>query len=209
MTGLLIDIIWRPHLACLYTWNPSDLEESFTYCVLEPVSLIVFKYPIFFIHVASVNMLNIIFAVIFSLKLRKFVTLRRDTKSNTAQRLKFEALIIKNDLLTFVGLLSTSIGYSLWFAVRNMIIIHVDTLINTIVVGLMFSCNKRYYKLMCRPCIALCFKGCDPYSSKAELVKMTAVQSPRSPSDTSSPDSCDPESFNASHLRVDSVSERE
>lgn len=120
VSTLLLQSIARPDIECMFSWNPPDLNESISYCILEPTTLIAFKYHVFEGWVASVTLLNVTFGVIFTLKLRDFVKLRRNTNTDTAKRLKFEALIVKNDILcTVLGTTFQSIFIEEFFDDEN------------------------------------------------------------------------------------------
>lgn len=56
-----------------------------------------------------------------------------------ADRFRFEALIIKNDLLTFVGILSTTVFYTFWAITgfQKSEFLYLDVFLNCLVIGML------------------------------------------------------------------------
>lgn len=91
------------NLDCLQKWNPPDLDRTLWICRVPPQSLRMMKYHIMEGIVLLINALNITFGVIFTLKLRQFVKLRKEsgvTPKTKAKQCKFQNLILKNDSLS-------------------------------------------------------------------------------------------------------------
>ena len=88
-------------------------------------------------QVVLVNLLNFCYGVIFTVKLRQFVKLGESAGSDV-DRFRFEALIIKNDLLTFVGILSTTVFYSFWAITgfQKSEFLYLDVFLNCLVIGM-------------------------------------------------------------------------
>lgn len=105
-------IIDNGDLECIKQWNPSDMDRTIEFCVVPPDSLLAYKYHIVPIVVVLINALNICFGVIFTVKLREFMssTISDDSRDSRSQkeRFKFEALVVKNQILTIVGIVSTT-----------------------------------------------------------------------------------------------------
>ena len=164
-TSLLIDVN-DPDLECLLEWSPNDIRSSLTYCIVDPSpSLTLIAGGC----ILLINALNISLGVIFTLKLRQFVKLVSSDSPNgdspqspqSSHQFKLEALIIKNNILTIFGILSSTVGYALYISFDS-IFLFIDAVVNTMIIGLMFYWNERYYKRLCRPCMMTCFKKCDP-----------------------------------------------
>ena len=122
------------------------------------------KYHIFEGTVALINVLNISFGILLSIKLRRFVKMGEGA-SNQMKRLRFQALIIKNVILTLTGTVSTTIGYLLVGVTQDSTFVSIDMLVNCCVIGLMFNWNSKCYRSLCRGCICI-FRIFIPSSSE-------------------------------------------
>ena len=163
----IVSMIFDDHnLYCSMRWDPADTNNSnysTSFCSAPAPSLIIFKYHVAEMWVISVNALNLIFGIIFSLKLRTFTRQCKLANANDpygSKHFKFEALIIKNNILTVCGILSTFSAYTLWAIFTKVQIMLLDALVNSVTIGLMFQSNSRYYKRLCRPCIWICLVRC-------------------------------------------------
>ena len=166
-----IDIHMEP---CGLVWNPPDLDRSITFCHLPAISLVAFKYYIVYLAVAMTNMLNITLSVIFSVKLSKLVKMGKSA-SNQSKQLELQALIAKQSILTVVGCISTTIAYALYSLLTMGVMLHLDFLINGMVIGLLFRWNDGLYSCLCRPCIILC--PCSSVSSESShMIEMAKLE---------------------------------
>ena len=138
-------------LQCTVPWAPPDMNKSTTFCVVPPSQLILVRFYIFHFWVTMVIFLNITFGAIFSFKLSQF-----NKSSDRSDNFQFEALIVKNNILTVVGCISTTLFYVLWFTMDPILFLFVDVMINCLVIGLMQKSNETLYKRLCGPCIMLC-----------------------------------------------------
>ena len=111
--SLLID---DGDLDCVKEWRPRDMDRIITFCVVPPGLLIGYKYYISTILLIHINLMNIVFAIIFTVKLRMFMTNTVSDGSRTQDRFKFEALVLKNQILTICGVVSTSAGWAFFVA---------------------------------------------------------------------------------------------
>ena len=162
---------------CIRSWAPPDLDLNITFCTVPPDLSMLFKYYIADGLVLLTNALNITFGVMFTIKLRQFVNMRQTSNpspSASSKRIKFEALIIKNNILTIFGIISTTTSYALFVVTQLNFPMQLDSFINCCVVGLMFSCNERHYQRIYSPLIRCCFRRCDPYYSDSSGVVMSS-----------------------------------
>ena len=164
---------------CIAEWNPPDLDHSITYCIVPSSELMSVKYHIFTALVTMIDALNLTFAILFSIKLKQFVNLWRSTGEVSAQRkrAKFEELILKNNILTMIGFIATTLCYAGWAITGNLLFPYSDTMVNCIVIILMFNSHQQYYDRICGPCVMLYHSACDPHGkddavSSAEMVDL-------------------------------------
>ena len=132
-------------------------RDELKYCNVPSVSLLVFKYHIYDVVVLLMVMLNITFGVIFGVKLQKFIKMGT-AGTNQVKQFKFKSLIIKNQILTIVGCVTTTFGFILYPLTEDSTSICIDFLVNCVVIGLMLKWNEPYYKWLCRPCICICVR---------------------------------------------------
>ena len=97
---------------CITTWTAPDLAHDLTFCQLDPEEMLLFRYYVVFLCVLWVNAFNILFAVLFTVKLKKILKMTQSSASQTEyERLvKLQRLILRNDILTIVGSTSTFLG---------------------------------------------------------------------------------------------------
>ena len=166
--SLLVD---DPNLDCIRTWIPPDTHQIITYCIIPSESLLAFRYHIVELYVAVINILNITFGVMFSVKLRQFLQTGVSRHYNTKQDGSTlattgpAALIIKNNILTIIGSISSISGYALYAITQDLSYVLMDVFVNTMVIGLMFKCNLWYYQRLCGPCARLSFKLCNGHNT--------------------------------------------
>ena len=94
---------------CLQHWGTADSlsvdTDGFrTYCTLPAHSLRVFKYHIYDGIVALINVLNISFGVLLTIKLRELIKMGNGQVGvNEQKKCQFKALIVRNIILTLTG----------------------------------------------------------------------------------------------------------
>lgn len=105
ITGIVSVAIDDWTLDCLQTWNPPEMGPL-TYCAVDSASMIVFKYYIFSGITVSILIMEIVYAVLFTVKLKKFVKLQTQSGAKTSnersKQFKIQALIIKNSMFQTV-----------------------------------------------------------------------------------------------------------
>jgi len=173
------------HSACIGSWYPPDRKDVVNWCHIPNDEVIAFEYHIVNILVALINIVNISFGVIFTLKLREFVRMNRgnstpragvSVKSKSEKRMNFkvEALIVKSNILVVAGIIATTLSYAVYAVMNSTNALTVGIYVNCLTIGLMFQVNQRWYNKLCRPCIMLCFRKCDPYSDEQRVIRMIA-----------------------------------
>ena len=156
---------------CVREWAAPDLGHDLQCCDFQVTTSRSYEF-VGEGTVAWVAATNVCLAMLFSVKLTKLLTLQGD--SNEHLKLEFKALIIRNHILTVSGLVSTLSCYATWYFVGEKTLVHLDLFVNSLVVGLMYRYNKKYYKYLCRPCILLCLRKCDRTPSK--LTKQKSLE---------------------------------
>lgn len=143
-------------VVCVRSWSAPDLDQTLFSCSIAAENFVITQYYIVHAYVLLIIALNVILGVMFTAKLTKLVAMTKKIHSaDSAKHLKFEALIKKNNMLTVVGCISTTIGFALYRVFHSGLPVVLDALINVILVGLMLKCNEWYYKRLCAPCIAM------------------------------------------------------
>lgn len=105
--------------ACLATWFAPDLLNELMYCNVPPADLIVFKYYIFSGVFLAVIALNIVLAVICTVKLKNIGNEVADrSPTTTDSELPLKKLIIWSAIWTTVGLIASIDG--LWTCTLNV-----------------------------------------------------------------------------------------
>ena len=157
---------------CIEEWYPTDfphLELSYCEHQIKPYSLGAWVYTS---CVGWIPILNIIFGVIFSVKLNKILS---KNDSDIDMKFYFKSLIVKICILTLTGSVSTITCYFLWgsFLLEiGAIFLYLDVLINVMVIGLMFKYNEKYYKKCCKCFIVLCLLNCDKSVDGAKEIEV-------------------------------------
>ena len=177
--GFPISMIFTMQPSCIWTWTQNSMFEIHNHQEHTHNSLCASPNtgPMQFVTGAfafSILGLNILFGMIFGMKLKQTLSMntmddaqgRRSVCTGSAHDFKLKSLIIKNSILTFIGSLSTLINYAIFMASTqltggNGIFIYLDVYINTLVIGLMFQYNEKYYKKCCKCCIVLCLRDLD------------------------------------------------
>ena len=167
---------------CSAIWNPPDIALRIRSCFIPPSSLLAFKTHLFEICVLLIISLNATFAIILTVKLRKFMALHTNDAGGDGivqkKKTKLLPVITKNAILTVVGCISTICGQFLWALAGNLTFyLFTDLLINSVIVGLMFQWNDRYFRWFCGLCIRLCphSKGEEKNLKMAGTVHSNAV----------------------------------
>merc|ERR1711879_788654 len=147
-------------------------DEIYEMCIVPTDRLLIFKWRIFHVLVGLVFFLNVLFGAIFSFKLSSLVGLHNisrrnacveeDSSANGAQCYKMKALIVKNNILTFAGCISTISFYVLYVPLNDSTVVRADAFVNCLIVGLMFSYNQNHYQRLCGPCNLLYDGYCCP-----------------------------------------------
>ena len=99
--------------SCLNTWSAPDLAYDLSYCWLPVDEMILYKYHVMPAGVMWVCGLNIIFAALFTVKLlslQKMGMTGASTKKTGGEQLKLTKFIVRNNVLTIIGCVSTIIG---------------------------------------------------------------------------------------------------
>ena len=135
---------------CIMEWIADDMEDSVFYC-----SDIVSKEDniVTYVQLSLVMLQNMLFGMMFVNKLRPIM--RGCHEANKRGEFRFQMLIIKNTLLTVLGIISTIMALAMWgFGIS--IGLWIDVFLNSLVISLMFKYNEHHYKQLCRPCIWVC-----------------------------------------------------
>ena len=153
-------------------WTPTDIKsDNLELCTL---ALPVLDYPmemdlpgglLVIGYIVWIPMMNMVFGVIFSIKLNKLLS---KNKHNEDIKLQFKSLIIKHAILTLIGFVSSIINYVLLLVVGSKLFVLLDVFINCLVIGLMFKYNDKWYKRYCKCFIFLCFIDCCQCKRKME-----------------------------------------
>ena len=99
--------------ACLNTWRAPDLTEDLFVCRLPFEDMLLYKYNIIVAATLCTCTLYILLTVLFTVKLLKVLKMARKATTETDGELKVQQLILRNNVLTIVGCVSTLIGT--WF----------------------------------------------------------------------------------------------
>ena len=170
-------IVDDPNMSCIRSWDPPDIDRPIPYCVVPYDLLLVTRYYIFHGCVVLINVMNFVFAVIFSLKLFKFIKMIKTSDSIDAkQQWDLEELILKNNILAVIGCISTTTGFVLYNFTSSTLFMLFDSYFNSLIIGLMFKWNVGIYRRLCSPCIMLYWR----YISKSPIsspMDLTAVDS--------------------------------
>jgi len=150
---------------CINQWNPKDTFRPILYCDWPWADEL--SYCLY-VALAWIAGLNIVFGAMFGFKLSQ---LRVAGKSNERLNAHFEALILKNSILTITGSACTVLNYMLWIVTGMPCWLYLDGFINTMVIGGMFRFNDRHYHRICRPCVVLFSKsGLRPSNAELRVV---------------------------------------
>eukprot|EP01084_Bolivina_argentea_P194130 333042_1 len=157
---------------CIGHWKPMDFSSMhkennpLTYCGLEISSI---GNIILILGVLLVTTANIVFGLMFSIRLKKLLSMNKGNKNIS---FKFKGLIIKNSILTLCGTISTVLSYMIWIALAmsghgvGASLLYADLIVNCVVIGLMFNYNDKAYKKLCSYCIRLCLTTLDQSAHK-------------------------------------------
>eukprot|EP01083_Nonionella_stella_P013340 37566_1 len=155
----------KENTSCILPWKPIDFPSlynhgSFAFCSL---SIAPTAYIIITLFTVWTGIANIIIGIIFCYQLHQL--LATDVAiHNSAAEFQFKSVMIKCCILTITGSISIILSYALWSGLSSsgsgfgIIFLHVDSLVNCLVIGLMFRHNERYYNKLCHCChyIVLC-----------------------------------------------------
>ena len=173
-------------VVCVGSWSAPDLHQSLSVCSIASDNFVITQYYIVHGFVLLIIALNIILGVMFTAKLTKLVAMTKQIHSaDSAKHLKFEALIKKNNLLTVIGWIYTTIGFAVYRVLHVGLPVVVDCLVNVILVGLMLKRNEWYYKRLCAPCIAMgVFRAGNKPNRTSKVADAPNVELPASVSPT-------------------------
>ena len=163
---------------CLSTWSAPDLAQDLLYCWLPVDEMILYKYQVITVLVLWICALNIVFAVLFTVKLLSLIQqmARTLTTKTDAELLKLKGLILRNDVLTIIGCVSTLLGtitlsvsmyfdssfvvsgYTAYIPTTNLLFLYIDGLINCLVIGAMFQHNAKYFNFLCGSLTDICIE---------------------------------------------------
>ena len=115
-----------------------------------------------------ITSLNLLFMLQFTCKLRRLL-------SNNNQSQRFKQLILKNAILTITGALSTIVCYTAWYLTAMGEFAHLDILLNTLCISLMFKTNETHYHRLCGLCL-WCTMKCNPMNIGRESHDGLAAQ---------------------------------
>lgn len=82
-------------------------------------------------------------------------------------------LMMKLSILTLIATTSTMTSYMLWmWAVLpiGVVLLYLDVFVNCLAIGLMFKYNEKWYKLLCKCCIAMSYQR-DPSNEPIAIKK--------------------------------------
>merc|ERR1712032_96591 len=84
---------------------------------------------------------------------------------------KFKTLIIKNQILTTFGVISTTVCWTIFTVTgtRRPQILYWDMFCNCLVIFLMFKSSEGMYKRLCGLCVMACFQKMNPYETEQEM----------------------------------------
>ena len=90
---------------CIAIWSAPDLADDLTFCRIPESEILGFKYYIYQAMIGYVCMLNIVFAMMFTVKLRNVLKMA-DVRSSKMddQQFKLREMIIKLNCLTIIGM---------------------------------------------------------------------------------------------------------
>ena len=129
---IVVSVDIRSDLTCIGSWDPPDTGRIITYCMVPPESLFAFKYYIVLVLVLLTCALNVVLAVIFTVRLKRLL---KNSSANTLKQLQFN-LLIKSNALTVIGCVSTTFGYLLYTIQYDSTFLTVDIFANSVIVGL-------------------------------------------------------------------------
>ena len=90
---------------CIAIWSAPDIADDLTFCRAPISEMLTFKYYVFPAMIGYVCMLNIVFAMIFTVKLRNVLKMAevRSSKMDD-QQFKLREMIVKLNCLTIIGM---------------------------------------------------------------------------------------------------------
>ena len=136
MTNSIVISVDIPNdLTCIRSWDPPETDNMITYCIVPPESLFAFKYHIVLVLVLLICALNVVLAVIFTVRLRRLL---KNSSATALKQLQFN-LLIKSNALAVIGCVSTILGYMFYAIQNDSTFIYVDIFINTVIVGLFLN----------------------------------------------------------------------
>eukprot|EP01083_Nonionella_stella_P192734 712248_1 len=169
LPGIIAPIVFfvsvRDIEPCVWKWTPSDMQvpDNFAFCDFhsDAAANLAPMFGVIWIVIA-----NIVYGVIFTVKLNAVLTLSEGASGSSTFALK--SLIIKNTILTVAGSVSTLINWMLWFANVGISFLYLDIWFNCVIISLMFKYNDKYYKRLCKVCIVCCLMRCDRTYNKED-----------------------------------------
>eukprot|EP01084_Bolivina_argentea_P029656 55065_1 len=197
-------ILNRKNTACIQLWKPMDFphlytqsSNTFAFCYGQLGAASTLIVVIGILWVASSN---IIFGVIFSIKLHKLLS---KNEGNETTKFRFKTLVLKNTIVSISGSISTIACWMLWIFMIQIdyklgfgaLFLYLDLFVNCMCIGLMFKYNEKWYKRICKCFILMCFNKCDKTRHKMsehevmeyvnDEINLSSIFSTQSKNDTS------------------------
>eukprot|EP01084_Bolivina_argentea_P310171 536672_1 len=135
---------------CIKEFHAWDINESIFQCSAND-----FRGKALYINFGILGIIIIYNALLGFLFVYKLHQALKNMTQNTED---IEMLMLKNTILTVATTVSSLISYLVWFTdpLDVNFIVHLDGLINCIMIAMMYKYNNKYYVCMCGFCIKCC-----------------------------------------------------
>ena len=90
----------RSMVPCIAIWSAPDIADDLTFCRAPISEMLTFKYYVFPAMIGYVCMLNIVLAMMFTMKLRNVLKMAKMDD----QQSKLREMIVKLNCLTIIGM---------------------------------------------------------------------------------------------------------
>ena len=153
---------------CLQRRHPADTDRELWNCDF------IMSANRIYVAIGGISMIAFLNLVMGALFIRKLQQVGHLIKENQHVSIQLRKIVIQNTILIATGSITTLVLYGLWAVFPSFAICsYLDLVINCVVIGLSFPHNRRWYKLLCGPCIECCWKKFD--SKGSELPKLPTV----------------------------------
>ena len=98
---------------CIKTWSAPDLRNKISYCAVSKDDVIFYKYNIIVICIIWISAINLLLALIFTMKTVKLLNMARSripTAATEDEKLTLREVVVRNGSLTIVGCIVTILG---------------------------------------------------------------------------------------------------